>query len=303
MLKFTYPQLIALIQFLPIFLMFYSSCEAQTGGTILSLETKDFILKIDSEEGARVVKFGSHETNMLMENDRQVKNYGSTLWTSPQSDWGWPPSHALHFGNYQVVKKSPRQIILESAVDNSGVQLTKDFNIVDEAIQITYKLSNRSDHTKDVGLWEVSSVPARGLFFYKSSKSQHGFVDSKFQLLETLGTNFYFLNEETRLIKKKNFGFSDSGWMAYLNEGMLWVKTFKDVPNDEIAPSHGEIELFANTALGYMEIENHGNFESLDPEDFLEYQVVWHLKKLPDGIDTTIVSKELLDFIQKEVLK
>jgi hypothetical protein len=46
---------------------------------------------VDARSAGRIVSLEIDGRNLLTGPDTNAENWGSTFWTSPQADWGWPP--------------------------------------------------------------------------------------------------------------------------------------------------------------------------------------------------------------------
>ena len=55
------------------------------------LELGPYALEVDPSDGARIVTFALEGKNVVLSRSESTEAYGSSFWTSPQSDWRWPP--------------------------------------------------------------------------------------------------------------------------------------------------------------------------------------------------------------------
>lgn len=118
----------------------------------------DIVMKI-SASGGRIISFKYGETEILTQSSEH-ENFGSTLWTAPQSDWGWPPFAVLDSMEYLVEQKGTVLKMISEPDPKSGFQFEKTFTIASEnTIQIEYLIRNISETSKSVGAWEVTRVP------------------------------------------------------------------------------------------------------------------------------------------------
>ena len=106
--------------------------------------------------------------------DVNESNWGSTYWTSPQSDWSWPPVPAVDTLPYAVTVDGASVILVSgqanvgSQVGGKNVTVTKRFtaNVALEAIDVEYTLTNVGATAITIASWEISRVPGGGLTFY-----------------------------------------------------------------------------------------------------------------------------------------
>jgi len=74
------------------------------------------------------------------------------------------------------------------------------------------------------------------------------------------------------------------GWFAYVDKGYLLVKQFSDNAPEAIAAGEREIEIFAHVEHIFIEMKQQGASVALAPGEYLEWKVIWHVKKLPDEL-------------------
>jgi hypothetical protein len=251
-------------------------------GDLLVLSSGNVKMKIDPKVSGRVVYFGTNGKNILSGSEIHSFNYGSTFWPSPQSKWGWPPYEALDKKPYSIESQFKNNILLKSKPDSaSGLQLRKHFYIKEEQFHIAYTIKNISDSILEAGPWEVSRVDTGGRAFFKEEDKKPLPASSLKNIEIRDGYLWYHYDPETMEKSQKHFGFGEGGYLAYYIRSMLFVKEFPDIEPYEVAPDHGEIEIFANASYPYIELENHGRFERLAPGDSLIYRVKWYLKEVP----------------------
>ncbi len=77
------------------------------------------------------------------------------------------------------------------------------------------------------------------------------------------------------------------------------MKKFSDVAPDEHAPQEAEIEIFANAAHTYVEIENQGSYGVLPPQSTRAWTVRWTLRKLPADLDASVGSAALVAWVRE----
>ena len=82
--------------------------------------------------------------------------------------------------------------------------------------------------------------------------------------------------------------------MAHAASGLLFLKSFADVPPELQAPGEGEIEIYANNR--YVEIEVQGPYALIDAGASASWAITWYLRKLPVGVVASSRNAGLLDF-------
>ena len=85
--------------------------------------------------------------------------------------------------------------------------------------------------------------------------------------------------------------------MAYLKDGLLFVKTFPDTNISELAPGQGEVEIFAQKDGLYIELENHGPYTTLKPGEHLTYREKWFLRE----VDRCLAPARLVEIVRELV--
>ena len=159
----------------------------QETNSIIYLGNDKLKVGILTEVGGRMVFFGANEGTNLLKSDTSLWNepdsvrikpsafsefkpyFGMITWVGPQSEWWkhqklnqerlknaavWPPDPFLTYGQYKVVEKTDSSLIItgpESPV--SGLQLTKEFSISGNKLNICVTAKNISDTIQSWDLW------------------------------------------------------------------------------------------------------------------------------------------------------
>ena len=75
--------------------------------------------------------------------------------------------------------------------------------------------------------------------------------------------------------------FADAkGWLAFANDGLLFVKQFPDITTTNAAPDEDEVEIYFNRGNTYTEIENQGAYITLQPNEQTTWTVRWTLQQI-----------------------
>ena len=252
-----------------------------------SLEGRAGRLVVDAEAGGRITSLTPPDGSVEALSDSAVDadNYGSTFWTSPQSDWDWPPPREIDRDPYAVLEAGADAItLLGPPSAKLGVRVTKHFSL-DEARQafvLHYSLVNTSDSPQKYAPWEVTRVPARGLTFFPSRSRPFGSLS-----LDERGatTTTWFLHDPGALPAEGRKAFADTrgGWLAHAAGRLLFIKQFEEVPVEARAPGQGEIEIYANDR--YVELEVQGAYATIAPGASASWTVTWFLRVLPPEVD------------------
>ncbi len=267
-----------------------------TGHGMLTLELGDVRFVVDSHSGGRITSFRLGGTEALTGPELDPNNYGSTLWTSPQSDWGWPPPAEFDELPFVITPDPEGAIAMTGPASGAlGVRLAKRF-WVDHAlgaIVLEYAIQNVTATPKRYALWEVSRVPARALSFYATGTSLAG----PLRLEQRAGGTWYA--HDPRVLSEvgqKAYGDAGLGFLAHVLPGrVLFVKAFVNPPPDLHAPGEGAVEIYGNDR--YVELEVQGPYGAIDPGAWSQpWAVRWYLRPIPAQVDPTLGNAELLAF-------
>src|SRR5262245_7291040 len=124
--------------------------------------------EVDAAKGARITGFSIGGENILTGPETNALNYGSTLWTSPQSQWGWPPEVEIDSDPYDVRGTGADLVFAGKPGRTLGIAARKRVvvNAETECVRVVYTLENRSGKEQRVAPWEISRVPTGGLTFF-----------------------------------------------------------------------------------------------------------------------------------------
>jgi hypothetical protein len=299
------------LMLLPVFAgMLSVSCEraplkySQTEHKINVLRLPKKVLLVDQNYGARIVSLKYHGMELLSPYQVNEENFGSTFWTSPQSDWGWPPIATLDKRAYSMNLNETELQFYSSPDKKSGFQVGKYFKLgkADSSFLITYIIKNTSDEEKPVGPWEITRRIAGGISFFPASSDTSVMKKSTLPGVTVKDNIVWFRYDSSKIVAdSKLFAYASEGWLANVKDSILFLKSFSDIPDSQVPPTQGEIEIYANKEKQYVELENHGEYTSLLPGDSLTYNMKWVIKTIPAGVDKTVGSPSLVDWVRKVV--
>jgi len=269
-------------------------------GQIFEVKCGNVAMKISSE-GGRIISYRFGEKEFIT-NQNEHENYGSTLWTSPQSDWGWPPYSILDSVEYSTEKIAGVLKMTSKEDPKSGFQIEKSWQTDDvRSIRIKYLIRNISGKDKAVGPWEVTRVPCGGLaFFPNGGKANIPDSDLKPDLQKD-GINWILIDKEPISENLKLFSTAQEGWLAYELNGILFIKQFPDILPENYSPQQGEVEIYVNKEKSYIELENHGAYRLLKPDESLNYMVSWYLVPIPRTVKIEAGSPQLILFARQQI--
>lgn len=257
------------------------------------LETGDVRIAIDPRTGGRVTSLRLSGVEVLSGPEVHPSNYGSTVWTSPQSDWGWPPPPEFDDLPYvETIEDGGALTLVGPRCPRLDVRLLKRFSVDrrDGAIVVESQIENMGARPRALAPWLVSRVPARGLTFYPTGASWGGPLP-----VERAGGATWFLHDPDVLTETgaKSFGDGVHGFVAHAHDRLLFVNRFVDLPPARHAPGHGEVEVYGNNR--YVEVEVQGPYELIAPGARSSWWAVrWYLKPLPSDLGASVGSARLL---------
>ena len=269
---------------------------------IYTIKTARQELIIDPTIGGRITALKFEGNNFLTTNEIHPIFWGSTLWPSPQKIWGGPDLVELDRSVYTDTILGNTLKMVSKPDPKSGFIFTKEFSVNNKlgAFELIYSITNGSDTMRKVAPWEVTRVATGGLtFFPKGEDFSWGNIAELVK--ESKGIS-WFNYEPDKLPSKHNKFFSDGheGWIAHVNNGIIFIKYFKDEPKALAAPSEAEIEVYTNPDKTYVEVEVQGPYTTLNPGDSLTWTVFWYIKKLPK-MKVETGSQKLIDFVRSQI--
>lgn len=264
-----------------------------------SLKLADMRFEVDANVGGRIVTFSHAGRNVLepLEDLGDWTNGGSTFWTSPQADWGWPPVPALDRGRYEVaLDETEHSLSLTSpAFVVGGSRLSVEKRYVPDperrAIAIEYSITNHGPPLSLAG-WEITRVAPRGLSFFEGAGVRPLGGKPKPHLVDD-GSGIVWMQHAGQEAESKLGANASGGFVAYANESLLFLKTFDKLPAGAAAPEEDDLELYVKPGC-YVEIEQQSAARLVTTGEQLGYRVHWHLVPLPAGLEVTPGSEPLV---------
>jgi len=267
------------------------------------VSSKNVDVFVNPAEGGRITSFKLGSYNFLVEKDSIPGAYGSTLWPGPQSDWNWPPPAVLDSRPYSAVDNG-NSVKLTSGKDPvTGFQFSKELS-ADKAnsVNLDYTITNKTGETKKVSPWEISRVHKGGLLFFPMGKKTMGVKAFDPVNLDVIDGIVWYKDKLKRPEKNKlSTADGSEGWTAYAIDGKLFIKKFKDIAPEMIAPGEGEVMIYVDSRADFDEFEIEGAYKTLKPGEDLNWNVKWIGVNIPSDIKVEKGNKELVDFVRKIV--
>jgi len=263
---------------------------------------------VDPRKGARltVAALGGH--NLLIGPEVNAQNYGSTMWTTPQALWEWPPPRELDEQPYEATvetglegdretAREPGRLVCRGPMSTRlGVSFIKEFWVEQStgALVMRTTAQNCKRVPTKLGLWEVSRVRTAGLTFFP--KGDGIYPPSKLTVEEKNGFIWFAYDPASIDDNQKLFADGSEGWLGHVDGSTLLVKSFPKIPRREQAPGEAEIELYADPGHTYVEVEQQGAYKLLLPHASVSWEVRWSLARLPASVEIAAGSVALADF-------
>ena len=297
------------VAFLFVCLFTISIVNAQKGN-LARPELKDGIyritlnsdIEINPASGARVTSLKLDGTDFLTGPAINPKYWGSSFWLSPQKDWN-DFSHILDNIPFKASVEN-NVIKLTSGKDSStGLIFSREIsgNLKTNFFTIKYSITNASTAIHKIAPWEVTRVNINGLAFFPRGEGERW--GSMASMAEDSAGITWFKHDAVTFPPKHLKLFSDGkeGWVAQVNNNVIFIKIFPDMALQKAAPSEAEIEIYTNQDRTYVEIEDQGAYETLQPGASMNWEVSWFIGKLPANIKPVKGNSDLPKYVRRIV--
>jgi hypothetical protein len=288
--------------------------EQQNGMDVLAFGPLKFT--VNPMVGARIVSFTYGGDELLTDMTENASFYGSTLWTSPASDWvggnGVQPPPALDLDPYTTTVSSDGVITatsgLYTTMNNKKFTLTKVFtpDLANQAIVIDYTITNAGTTAFQISHWEVTRVFPNGITFFPAGNNvKVNFLQQPMNLQQSAGYTWYDGTTHIANQGESKAG-SDSmgGFIAQVarqaDGDLLFIKAFKAITPAESppAPDNFAIELYASDPPTYEELEDYSAYQSVAAGASYTQTVHWYLRRLPMETDAGVGNAGLIAAVQ-----
>ncbi|MBR6538598.1 MAG: hypothetical protein IKT76_01905 [Bacteroides sp.] len=241
-----------------------------------SLSVGHVTLTVDAQKGGKIVSY-KYDDKEILSQTRTPNSFGSTFWTSPQSEWNWPPVPEYDTKPFKAEINGNTLVLTGDKSARFGYRVRKEFTTdkKDNAIVITYTIINESGETRKVAPWEISRVTNGGILFFdaKEVTPANNMVGLPFVYEKKAA---WYTLDENRANRKINA--DGKGWLAFCDKGLLFVKKFPDLKPTEPAPAEAEIQIYANPGKTFVEIEEQGAYTTLNAGEEVNWTVRWYLE-------------------------
>lgn len=241
-----------------------------------TLKVGDVTMTVDALKGGKIMSY-KYDDKEILSQTRMPNSFGSTFWTSPQSEWNWPPVPEYDSKPFKAEVMEDKLVLTGEKSERFGYRVRKEFvaDEKDKAIVITYTIINESDETRQVAPWEISRVANGGILFFDAKEVTPANNMKGLPFEYKMKAAWYTLDED-RANRKINA--DGKGWLAFCDKGLLFVKKFDDLKPSEPAPAEAEIQIYTNQGKTFVEIEEQGAYTTLQPGEEVNWTVRWYLE-------------------------
>jgi hypothetical protein len=274
----------------------------QKNGEVFSFRVGEVTLECTPKNSGRITLFSHKGKNVLTDASIHPFNFGSTFWTAPQSDWDWPPPIEVDSeASWEGLVEGETVVLNGHPCDKLGVRISKriSVNTSRDGFEIQYSIENVSDMQKSFAHWEISRVKPGGMTFFPYGGVSYPppAWQKPLSVREMDGVIWFVHSDDTVLDQHKLFADGKEGWIAHVDDNLLFVKSFQDEPPEKRAPSEAEIEIYA--IKEYVEVEQQGAYDVILPGATRSWPVTWYLREIPNGIERAPGSASLLRFVRE----
>ncbi len=262
--------------------------------------------------GARIVSFKLDGDELLTDATVNSTYWGSTLWTSPVTDWnglndGLPPA-ATDTDPYTTTVSAAGVITATSGpetINGKTFTVTKVFtaDIPNQAIVIDYEITNTGTADFSIAAWEVTRVFPNGLTFFETGTTLEpniSTVTMPFQ--QALGDTWYDNSTQARGNGDSQAFFdTPGGYLAHdapnASGDLLFIKTFPVITVAMAPPGQLPAALYTTNdpdPNDYEELEEHSAYTPIAVGATYTQTVHWYLRRLPVGTDRSVGSAALV---------
>lgn len=268
----------------------------------MELANHHLSITVDPSVGGRVssLRYKNRQLLFSREDAQSSNNWGSTFWLSPQALWGWPPVEAHDSSPYQVSQMHEESISLVSQW-GMGAQVQKRMSLdeeYDNVLRMDYTVSAREQFNELAG-WEITRIPRRGLVFYPAQQSSLDVVMGAVVYRHSEDVVWLELKPDIKPPEGKINANGDEGWLAWIEDDLLYLKLYQPVDAKSMASGEGDVEIYLSARQDYVELEVQSAATPLLSGDQLQWRVTWLVEELPAGINAEVGSRQLLTWVRQ----
>ncbi|OGS45089.1 MAG: hypothetical protein A2539_05830 [Elusimicrobia bacterium RIFOXYD2_FULL_34_15] len=209
---------------------------------------------------------------------------GHRLWSAPES---LPRTYSLDDKPIRIeVNSDAITVYGNPEYDNSIQKEIIIKSLGKESLQVTHKIKNIGRWPIKLSCWAISAMRQNGFAvipFKPSNISQHGlppdrhislwpYTDISDKRLVFDG-EYIFIKQNPKIKKAFKLGTeANPGWVAYLVDGMMFLKKFK-AEKLEYPDFNCNVEVYTNPDI--LEIETSGHLKVIEPSTYAIHTEIW----------------------------
>ena len=277
----------------------------------VELESGDFRLIVTTEVGPRVIGgFLKDSPNLFYVNEatagakggEEWRIYGGhRLWTSPES---LPRTYEPDNNETGFVEDGDAAVFSSGTDSRTGIYKSIKIRPLGEnSFELKHKVSNNSMWDIELAAWALSVMAPGGTAVVpipegdKTSLLPNRYLTvwpytNMADTRVSWGEKLIMLKQDKTAKTKFKFGLNDEdGWLAYVNNGVAFIKNFAHLVDAEYPDNGCSAEVFTNSDM--LEIETLSPLYVLAPGEEIEHVEIFRVMKTPDRMKN---EKEFLDF-------
>lgn len=249
------------------------------------------VMTVDSEHGGKVISLKCDGKELLAQHQQKSEHvrfenpndFGSTFWPSPQYEWNWPPIATYDNKPYSAKQDKSSLTLVSGEDEKYPYVFEKVFKPLGKgSFEITYNIKNIGGSEVKVGPWEITRVPSGGYIFFDAPA-----LRPLTEISYTTEMGIQWMQYQPKERQNRKIFADAKGWLAFANDGLLFVKQFPDIASSEAAPEEEEVEIYHNMGKTYTEIENQGAYATLQPGESTSWKVKWTLQSVDANASKT----------------
>ena len=265
----------------------------------------DMVLDVNPQAGGRISSLSVGGTDIIVpytcasyDASSTCNSSGSTFWTSPQSEWSWPPVAEIDGGTY-TASVDEDHLVLSGPISSAlGAGVDKDISVDAGSCTITQIFTIKASQALSVAPWQITRVARGGLAVFPAGTSMVN--SSELTVSEADGYVWFDDSTQTNIVSDgpKIVADGSGGWLAYALNGYLFVKIFADVPAANLAPAEGDVEIYPGS--GYLELEPQGPYGAVAANATVDWTVQWRVVAIPSTVTVAVGSTTLVELAQQQ---
>jgi hypothetical protein len=253
----------------------------------------------------RITQLAVGGQNRLTTSSVNSMNYGSSFWTAPQSVWNWPPpfdaedettprtDYMHEIDGNAVVFTAP-----STTQGTDSASITKRFtaDAARDLFVLEFTITNEGSASFSAAPWQISRVVPQGFTFYPTGSGE---TQAQIPTSDIDGVTWIDYSDSIDA-GSKNIADGAEGWLAHVDDGLLFLKVFPEITQAMAAPGEGEVEIYVDAA--YVELEPQGPYAAIAAGATSEpWQVLWLVRPVPADVDVSLGSASLVEWVRSLV--